>query len=128
MTKRSFGELEWTLLRLVRQNGPITVRQVFDALGRKGSYTTIMTVMTRLAEKGELFREKKGKQYIYTAHTEQTPNSFPLLKKLKELFFGGDGGALVSHFLKQEVLSTQELEELAALIEEKKREQGPDHG
>lgn len=45
-----------------------TVRDVLQALNKgkkERAYTTIMTIMTRLDEKGLLQREKRGKTYLY---------------------------------------------------------------
>jgi predicted transcriptional regulator len=50
--------------------GPLGVREVLDQLnaGRRQplAYTTIMTVMSRLAEKDILQRTKHGRGYVYT--------------------------------------------------------------
>lgn len=50
---------------------PLSVREVLDRLnGRPGqarAYTTVMTVMSRLAEKGVLERTRDGKGYRYRA-------------------------------------------------------------
>lgn len=44
-----------------------TVRDIVDDLARSRSlaYTTVMTIMTRLHEKGLLAREREGKTYVY---------------------------------------------------------------
>jgi predicted transcriptional regulator len=48
--------------------GKASVRDVADALGRDTelAYTTVMTVMSRLAEKRLLARSAAGRAYIYT--------------------------------------------------------------
>lgn len=52
-------------------DGPATVREVLERLnaGRRSklAYTTVMTVMSRLADKGVLARESKGRGYVYEA-------------------------------------------------------------
>lgn len=52
-----------------RQARPTTVRAVMAALNRRAdkerAYTTIMTIMARLARKGVLRRELHGKTYVY---------------------------------------------------------------
>ena len=46
-----------------------TVREVLDALNRKRraplAYTTVMTVLARLAEKGALVRHQQGSSFAY---------------------------------------------------------------
>jgi predicted transcriptional regulator len=54
-----------------REGRPITVREVMDALNRRAAkeraYTTIMTIMRRLDDKGLLRRERNQKTHIYSA-------------------------------------------------------------
>jgi predicted transcriptional regulator len=64
------GDLEAPIMRLMWQRPAATVREILDALdaaGRSLAYTTVMTVMGRLAEKGYLSREKLGKSHRYRA-------------------------------------------------------------
>jgi len=53
--------------------GEATVRSVTDAVAEDGarSYTTILTVMTRLDRKGFLARRREGKRDVYVAAVEQ---------------------------------------------------------
>ena len=55
--------------------GEATVRSVTDALAktadRPRSYTTILTVMVRLADKGFLERRREGKRDVYVAAIER---------------------------------------------------------
>lgn len=62
------GELEAPIMRLMWTHEAASVREILDALnsrGRRLAYTTVMTVMSRLAEKGLLSRERHGKMHIY---------------------------------------------------------------
>ena len=63
------GPLESVVMERVWKQGPLTVREVMDELGRtRGlAYTTVMTVMVRLHAKGLLARERNGKTYLYRA-------------------------------------------------------------
>jgi predicted transcriptional regulator len=63
------GPLAAAIVRAVSARGDASVADVVDGLrrtqGREHAYTTIMTVMGRLHEKGVLERERRGRQYIY---------------------------------------------------------------
>lgn len=66
----SFGPLEKEVLDIVWDHGcSCSVRDIFCILEtRRGlAYTTIMTVMNRLVEKGALQRVRQGKAHSYTA-------------------------------------------------------------
>jgi len=62
-----FGPLEAEIMRLVWQQDHVTVKQVHRALARRReiAYTTVMTTMSRLADKGVLRRNRQGMAYQY---------------------------------------------------------------
>ena len=63
------GPLAERILQVIWQRGPSTVRQVREALtpDHTAAYTTVMTVMTRLADRGLLRRAATGGSYTYSA-------------------------------------------------------------
>jgi predicted transcriptional regulator len=64
------GELEDAVMTRVWQwNRPVTVREVLEDLQQERSiaYTTVMTVMDNLHQKGWVRREVDGRAYRYTA-------------------------------------------------------------
>jgi len=67
---RGLGPLEAEVMAVLwRAEAPLTVREVVADLngGREAplAYTTVMTVMTRLARKRVLARSRRGRQYVY---------------------------------------------------------------
>ena len=121
MSKLGFGELELFILKMIRELGKVTVRDIYEKLPGKGSYTTIMTVMSRLAEKGELAREKEGKQYIYWI-SSQNPSK-TILKRIREKIFGGKGISMLSYLLEtDEEISEKDLVEIEKLIHKRREE------
>jgi len=70
------GELEAAVMQNIWPQDEVTVRQVWDALQptRDLAYTTVMTVMSRLVQKGVLTARKQGKTYYYQATS--TPEEF----------------------------------------------------
>lgn len=64
----AMGELESAVMaHLWDASGPCTVREVHDALAasRPLAYTTVMTVMDRLAKKGVVTQVRDGRAYHY---------------------------------------------------------------
>lgn len=61
------GPLESEIMWLVWQQGQATVKQIHRVLSRRReiAYTTVMTTMSRLADKGILKRARRGMAYIY---------------------------------------------------------------
>lgn len=65
--RKVLGDLEADIMEVVWKSGQATVREVYEQLRleRSIAYTTVMTVMGRLAEKKLLQKEPKGSAYIY---------------------------------------------------------------
>ena len=116
MAKRVFGELEAQILHIVKSAERCTVKDVHQALGGKDNYNTIMTVMSRLAEKKQLHRERVGLQYEYWLAAPSSPFSF--LDKMKQNFIGVKTRALVSHLMESaDDLSEEDLKEIEQLVQ-----------
>jgi len=116
MTKRAFGELESQILYILRSRERWTVKDVHQALGGKDNYNTIMTVMSRLAEKGVLARERMGLQYEYWL--AKPSQSFSFLDKVKQKFSGVKTTALVSHLIETaDDISDEDLREMEKILQ-----------
>jgi predicted transcriptional regulator len=62
------GPLETDIMQIIWQDERSTVKKVHRKLSqqREIAYTTVMTTMSRLAEKGVLRRHREGLAYVYT--------------------------------------------------------------
>lgn len=66
------GPTEARVMELAWKHGELTVKKALTFLGEnKRAYTTIMTVMARLYEKGLLVREKDGRNFVYRPAIER---------------------------------------------------------
>lgn len=71
--RENLPELERQVFTAVRQGPLLSVSEVTDRLaadGRALAYTTVMTVLTRLWQKGYLDRQQEGRSYLYEALPE----------------------------------------------------------
>ena len=62
------GELETTIMHVLwSSSSPMSVRAVFESVSadRQLAYTTVMTVLDRLAKKGRVSRQQEGRAWIY---------------------------------------------------------------
>src|SRR3989344_7987706 len=68
MSTQNLGPLEQEIMGCLWKEKNVSVSDVHKCLQkkRKIAYTTIMTIMTRLTEKGFLTRKMKGKAYVYS--------------------------------------------------------------
>lgn len=86
------GELEQRVMdALWGASEPMSVRAVLDVLltEKQLAYTTVMTVLDRLAKKDIVTRERRGRQWIYTAATDRAS----LIADQVEELLGADGQA-----------------------------------
>lgn len=118
--KRVFGELELAIFRLFEGGERLTVRGVLDKLQGKDKYTTVMTVMTRMADKRVLLRERVGQQYEYWVNESDSAPQSSLLEKLKDKLFGGKSVSMVSYLIESSDMSEKDLEEMEQLIQKLK--------
>ncbi len=64
--RRGYGDLAQAIMTVLEgARSPMTPAQVRDALGGELAYTTVMTVMARLHERGLLSRTRAGRAYAY---------------------------------------------------------------
>ena len=79
--------------------GEATVRDIHAALAttRPRAYTTIMTILDRLAQKGVVERQKSGRAWLYKAQLSADQARTHAVARVVEGFFQGSTEALASH-------------------------------
>ncbi|MGW7595755.1 BlaI/MecI/CopY family transcriptional regulator [Streptomyces asiaticus] len=113
----TLGALESAVMRVCWEaQAPVTVRAVLDRLNegreRPLAYTTVMTVMTRLTEKGLLARAIQGRGYAYTAAVADEA-AIAVREVLR-----AHGDAAVAHFAAEASLDPQLRDRLRRLLEQ----------
>jgi predicted transcriptional regulator len=96
------GPLASAIVREVVERGEASVGDVAEALResqqREHAYTTIMTVMSRLYEKGVLARERRGRQYIYRPTASEPELIDQLSGRAVDQLIDRYGSAALRHF------------------------------
>jgi BlaI family penicillinase repressor len=114
-------EGELAILRVLwARRGPLTVREVHDALSRARhtAYTTVLKMMTIMANKGLVTRDESERSHRYAAvHPEPIVQS-ALLRDLMQRAFSGSAAQLVQSALDADATSADELDAIAAMIAE----------
>ncbi len=116
---QQIGDLEADVMSVIWEKGQATVQDVLDDLAPRRSlaYTTVMTVMSRLAEKGILQREKVGRAFVYRPVVPQEKAAGSLLRSLvRRLYAGATGKAIAQLLESEENVDDAELERLEQLI------------
>ena len=97
-----------------------TVRQVHERLNQQRplAYTTVMTMMNILEEKGHLTRSKQGRAYRYEPIRPKSQVISGMVEDFVGKVFEGSARPLVLSLVQDRKLSKKDLEEIARIIEE----------
>jgi predicted transcriptional regulator len=109
------GELEAAIMQIIWPQDDVTVRSVWQALQptRPLAYTTVMTVMSRLAQKGILTARKQGKTYYYKAATSPQQFVEQQAQRAVQDVIENFGEVAIAQFLR--AIDSVDAERLAAL-------------
>jgi predicted transcriptional regulator len=91
--------LELECLSVLWPLGEGTVRDIHRALAesRPRAYTTVMTIMDRLEQKGIVARRKVGRAFLYQPKLSAEEARLKAVEKIVDGFFNGSPEALVVH-------------------------------
>lgn len=123
--RQVLGELEAEIMECMWELGSASVRDVHVCLAEKReiAYTTVMTVMSRLAEKGMLERRQEGRAYLYAPVETRDAFCTNVVRRVMDGLFGGAGRPVLAHFVENLTeADSAELDGLARLIEAKRQE------
>jgi BlaI family transcriptional regulator, penicillinase repressor len=114
-------ESELELLGILWERGPVTVRELFEAVneGRPVVYTGVLKLLQIMAEKGLVERDERERAHVYRAAVSQADTERRFVRELSERFFAGSAAQLALRALQIEKASDEELEAIRQLIEKK---------
>ena len=110
------AELE--VLQLLWESNSMTVRQVMDQLNQKRprAYTSVMSLLNVMSDKGLLKREAHGRAFKYRVAKTKEKTLGSLVNDLVSRAFDGSKTALVAQLLDGTQPSDKELDEILKLI------------
>jgi len=117
-TLSRLGETEMEVLRHVWAMGEASVADVHSTIlkERAVAYTTVMTVMRKLARKGFLHCDSTGSRYLYTPARAPTQVRQELVQDLINQVFQGSASALVQTLVRSERIPPGERAEIQELL------------
>lgn len=127
MTTPHPTEGELAILQVLWDHGgPCTVREVHESLSRHKdtAYTTVLKMMTIMADKGLLQRDESERSHRYSAQHLEPEVQSVLVKDLMQRAFAGSALQLVQRALDVDKPSRDELDAIARLIADAKSKRG----
>jgi predicted transcriptional regulator len=109
-------DFELAVLQVLWKRGPSTVRQVYEALGSKGAYTTVLTIMKIMTEKGLIRPDRSKTAYVYSVTSPPETTQRQLVSDLVERAFGGAAQELILQALTTKPASKEDLKAIRKLI------------
>lgn len=122
--RKILGDLETDIMEILWKQNEMTVHDVHKKIlsQRSIAYTTVMTVMSRLEEKGLLRRVKEGNVFVYSPSIAKEQFTLSTVKKvINEILADFSTPALSSFVESLDEMDSDKIKELTKLIEEKRK-------
>ncbi len=119
-SERKLTNAELEIMHVVWELDGGTVRQVHEILNQQRplAYTTVMTMMNILEEKGHLTRRKEGRAYRYQPVRPKSQVISGMVDDFVGRVFEGSAAPLVVSLVKNKKISKKDLDEIARMIRE----------
>lgn len=114
-----FPPRELAVMSILWRTGSATVAEVKDALEEPLAYTSVLSALQTLEEKGYVTHEAEGRAYRYRALVDADKAGDSALARVRESIFHGSAEKLFAHFVADEKLSRSELERMRRLLAER---------
>ena len=104
-------------MKVVWERDSTTVRDVYEALleRRKVAYTTVMTMMKILEQKGYLKKKLADRAYVYRPAQPKRQVIGDMVREFVNRVFNGSAEPLLVHLVDDHQLSPEDLEEIARI-------------
>ena len=114
---------ELEILKVIWQRGEATVREVYRELAaqRKIAYTTVLTMMGILEQKGHLKKTAGERAYIYSPTKPQQQVVRSMVREFVHRVFNGSARPLLVHLLEDPHTDPSELAEMEKLVKERRK-------
>jgi predicted transcriptional regulator len=114
---RTLTEQELEIMKVVWERERASVRDVYEELleRRKVAYTTVMTMMKILEQKGFLKKSQEDRAYIYRPAQAKRQVIGAMVRDFVNRVFNGSAEPLLVHLVEDHHLSQKDLEEIARL-------------
>jgi BlaI family transcriptional regulator, penicillinase repressor len=111
---------ELAIMKVVWRLGNATVRDVYEAVREKRAvaYTTVMTMMKILEEKGYLRKDLVDRAHVYAATLPRQQVVGAMVRDFVDRVFDGASDRLLLHLAKDNRLSPKQRQIVEALLEE----------
>lgn len=119
MTEIHFPPRELAVMSVLWRLGSATVADVRDALDDDLAYTSVLSALQTLADKGYVRHEPEGRAYRYFPAVAADRAGRSALTRIKDAIFQGSAERMFTQLVSDKQLSRDELERMRALLNER---------
>lgn len=112
-----FTPRELDLMAVLWERGPSTVTEVQEALSDELAYTTVLTLLRVLEEKGHVTHTTEGRAHRYAPLVERQAAGRSALERITERLFGGSPELLLTRLVEDGDLTEDELRRMRDLLQ-----------
>jgi|SRR5690242_20093991 predicted transcriptional regulator len=111
---------ELAIMKVVWQRDQATVRDVYETLRerRQVAYTTVMTMMKILEDKGYLKKSREDRAYVYRPSRPRQQVVGAMVRDFVDRVFDGAASGLLLHLARNGKLTKAERQKIRQLIDE----------
>ena len=116
---RWFGAKQLEILRVLWRRGRATAREITDDINsvRPTAHSTVQTLLRELEGKGAVGHDADERTFVFFPRVAESEIKESALRDLALSVFEGSAMGIVSHLLKRERLSVEEIESLRAMLD-----------
>ena len=115
---------EEEIMEILWEKGSMYVKDIVDEMpDLKPHYNTVSTIVRGLEEKGFVGHEQFGNTYRYSAIITREEFSKDTIKSMVGKYFNKSYSSVVSMFVEEEKITTEEIKELLRQVESRKNTQ-----
>lgn len=119
-----FTDRELDVMAVLWERGAATVAEVRDALPDDLAYTTVLTILRTLEEKGHVTHDEQGRAHRYRPLVPKTKAEKSALSRLMKKLFQGSPELLLTQLVSDRKLSPDDLKRMRALIDDQLKKGG----
>lgn len=120
-----FTERELDVMAVLWEQGPSTVTEVRERIAAPIAYNTVLSMLRILEEKGHVGHAEEGRAHRYVALVSREAAGASALNRVVSKVFGGSPELLLTHFMRDQSLSADELRRLRQLLNERLEDHEP---
>jgi predicted transcriptional regulator len=119
----AFTDRELDVMGVLWDLGSGTVAEVQERLVDDLAYTTVLTILRTLEEKGRVRHEEEGRAYRYYAIVGREEAGANAVRRLLRKVFRGSPEMLLTHLVAERGLTSEQIGRMKALLDKRMREE-----